>query len=156
MNWQKSLNRDSMVAAQVYHDWLEYYMRFGGLDLKQTDISFQHRFQWAFGQELIWGAGYRYITDDVVLSDLLYLADLNEKSGLLSVFVRDEFSLTDDRLTFILGSHFEKNDFSGWEIQFHRRPVSKRNYSPHCTPVQDHGKSDPGWTILIAGQKIQQ
>ncbi|MBN2011603.1 TonB-dependent receptor [candidate division KSB1 bacterium] len=82
-----------------------------------TDINFQHRAEVTAQLNLIWGIGYRYIDDHITgeyprpfIPSSLGYAQTTSFIQLNHYFIKDHVKLT-------LGSEFEKNYFSGWEIQ---------------------------------------
>jgi iron complex outermembrane receptor protein len=89
------------------------------LDVVQdtVDIDFQHRFQLGSRQQIIWGGGYRYIGDDFNNSFSTSMIPDSKDLNLFSAFIQDEIQIISDRLDLIIGSKFEHNDFTGFEVQ---------------------------------------
>ncbi len=114
--WARALDADSDVALQVYYD---HVGRDGAVlfeDRDTFDVDFQHRFRWRAVHDFVWGLGYRFIHDNTDNNATFSLEPSSRSVNLYSAFLQDEISLTDDlRLT--LGSKFEHNDFTGFEIQ---------------------------------------
>src|SRR5207302_3394228 len=81
------------------------------------DIDLQHRFAWGDRQEVVWGLGFRATHDDVRNSLNVSLLPDHRTLNLYSAFVQDEISIVPERLRLTLGSKFEHNDFTGFEIQ---------------------------------------
>jgi iron complex outermembrane receptor protein len=123
--WARALDVDSDLALQVYYD---HVGRDGAVlfeDRDTLDVDFQHRFRWRAVHDLMWGLGYRFIHDNTDNNATFSLEPSSRDVNLYSAFLQDEISLTDDlRLT--LGSKFEHNDFSGYEIQ----PSTRIAWSP--------------------------
>jgi iron complex outermembrane receptor protein len=90
-----------------------------------VDLEFQQRFDASTSQELVWGAGYRYTSDD--MEETFEIAfDPGERGvSLFSAFIQDEISLGDGRARITLGSKFEHNDYTGLEVQPNVRAVWK-------------------------------
>ena len=117
LKWHRNQSDVSDFTVQLYHDRVEYETIFANLDLDTTDISFQHQYNWAENQEIVWGAGYRYISDKVDIFSLVDLDPDEEDCSLLNFFIQNETAFFDEGLRLVIGSQFERNDYSGWEIQ---------------------------------------
>lgn len=81
------------------------------------DVDFQHRFPISERHDLIYGASYRYTTDDIRGSFQLSTDPTARGDHQVSCFVQDDVTLVKDRLHFIFGSKFEYNDYTGFEGQ---------------------------------------
>jgi len=115
----RSLNNSEM-SFQAYYDRTEH-REIAGDEKRQTfDLDFQHCFRPLKGQELIWGLGYRLSKDDVkpILNNLNDTIEPDSRhDDLFSAFFQDEIAFFEDRLFLILGSKFEHNEYTGFEIQ---------------------------------------
>jgi len=80
------------------------------------DIDFQHSSQLSDRHEFIWGLGFRYTESIIDGSQLVTYIPNHRKDNLFSAFVQSEFIVTED-LRLILGSKFEHNDYTGFEVQ---------------------------------------
>ncbi|MGH7852324.1 MAG: TonB-dependent receptor plug domain-containing protein [Candidatus Binatia bacterium] len=115
--WNRTLSDTSDFALQIYYDrtfrreprWRERR--------HTVDIDFQHRFKITERQELNWGLGYRYTSDDTESVPTLVISPENRVDNLFSAFLQDEIVLVPDRWRLTLGSKFEHNDYSGFEFQ---------------------------------------
>jgi len=94
-----------------------------------TDLDFQHRFRLIPHQEIVWGLGYRFTTDDIDGSFSMSFRPQSRNVHLFSGFVHDEISLVRERLRLILGSKLEHNSYTGLEwqpnVRFWWSPVSR-------------------------------
>jgi len=81
------------------------------------DIDFQHAFHVGDSQQFVWGLGYRSIRDKNNPSFTVSLQPNQVTLNQFSTFLQDEISLVDNRLQITLGSKFERNEFTGFEIQ---------------------------------------
>ncbi len=121
--WHQSLADNSNVSVQLFLDQTTIESRINSSDPEKrntADLELQHTFTLGARNHLIWGAGYRLITDQ--LSD-------NPSSGqpvyipprstdqLFTAFVQDKITLLPDTLYFIAGSRVEHNDSTGLEVQ---------------------------------------
>jgi iron complex outermembrane receptor protein len=118
--WSRPLQNDSELSVQVY--WDRTHRRNPGIfseALNTYDIELQHRFPWAERQKIVWGANYRLMLDRVLNGPLPNLAFLpaHRKLHLVSGFLQDEIAVVPKGLFLTIGSKFEHNSFSGFEVQ---------------------------------------
>ncbi|MGH7870640.1 MAG: TonB-dependent receptor domain-containing protein [Candidatus Binatia bacterium] len=118
--WPKPLANEGEVAVQLY--WDRTYRRNPGIfseALNTHDIEFQHCFSLGERNKLFWGGGYRLMIDRVLNGPLPNFAFLpaHRTLHLFSGFLQDEITLLRDRLLLTVGSKFEHNSFSGFEVQ---------------------------------------
>ncbi|MDB6087320.1 MAG: TonB-dependent receptor, plug [Gammaproteobacteria bacterium] len=85
-------------------------------DLTTGDIDFQHRFAVGARNRIVWGLGYRFTHDAVENAPALGFVPPVLDQNLFSAFVQDEILLGTD-WSFILGSKFEHNDYTGFEVE---------------------------------------
>jgi iron complex outermembrane receptor protein len=97
------------------------------------DIDFQHRFSLLDWHEIIWGLDYRFGHDRIIGKPIqngttpYTLNPTSVNDQVFSGFFQDELTLIDNKLHLTLGSKFEHNDYSGFEIQ----PNAKIMWTPH-------------------------
>jgi iron complex outermembrane recepter protein len=108
------LNRGDLTA-QVYYDHLSRDDVVHTETRDTFDVDFQHRFPVRSSHEFIWGAGYRFTTDD--LSGIVAFTPSTRGDHLASAFLQDEMFLLKRRLRLTIGSKFEQNSYTGFEIQ---------------------------------------
>ena len=115
--WRHTFSKTSDTILQFYYDHAEkdYDPSSGRVDT--IDLDFQHRFNVFERHDIVWGLGYRFISDKFDNTFEIHMDPDHLNQHLLSAFVQDEIQLTPDRLTLILGSKFEHNDFTGFEVQ---------------------------------------
>jgi iron complex outermembrane receptor protein len=116
--WEKVLSPTSELALQAYYQRDER----GDIEVKKyvedtIDLDFQHRFHLGESQDIMYGAGYRYIHDRLTDGFLISLSPDHQSRNLFSAFLQDEITLIPDLLRVTLGSKFEHNDFTGFEVQ---------------------------------------
>jgi iron complex outermembrane receptor protein len=116
--WTRSLYEGSSVQVETYYDRT---FRDVPLSFKETrdtyDVDFQHRFPLWERQDVVWGAAYFLTADRVGNGALISWDPSHRASQLYSGFIQDEIALVRERLALTLGSKFEHNDYSGFEIQ---------------------------------------
>ncbi len=115
--WQHVTSDKSDFALQLYYDRTDR----GGDDLQYGqdtfDIDFQHRFALDGRQQIIWGAGFCFLSDSTDDTTLISFDPHSRDTYVASAFVQDNISLVPDRLHLFLGSKFEQNSYTGFEIQ---------------------------------------
>ena len=115
--WNHSFARSS-TSLQVYFDRTNVLDNSLFTDHEDVyDVDFQHDVHVGESQELIWGLGYRSIQDTNGSSFTVSLQPNESRLNQFSGFVQDEFSFLDNKLSVTLGSKFEHNDFTGFEVQ---------------------------------------
>ncbi len=108
----------SSMSLQMYYDntTITDHSLFGDHQ-NILDIDFQHGFHVGDSQQFVWGVGYRSIRDKNDASFTVSLQPNQVTLNQFSTFIQDEISLADNRLQITLGSKFERNEFTGFEIE---------------------------------------
>lgn len=89
-------------------------------ELRQTvDIEFQNNFALNNWNDVLWGLGYRYMDSQnfLPIPSSFSLRSTNPMNHYYNAFVQDKITLVDDKLWLTLGTKFEHNDYSGFEVQ---------------------------------------
>jgi iron complex outermembrane receptor protein len=115
--WEQIQSLSSRTALQFYYQREESDDLLGNYDLDIFDINFQHEVALPKENELIWGIEYRYNSDDFNDVPLLTMSPKQLDYSLFGAFVQDKINLFNNRLEVTLGSKFEYNNFTGWEVQ---------------------------------------
>ena len=95
--------------------------------LNVLDFDYQHHLLIGSKNDVVWGAGYRYTSDNIgspvdnsrMLSKIGYAALFRPPAkdySLFSTFLQDEIHVTEN-LSLTVGSKFEHNAFSGFEYE---------------------------------------
>ena len=118
--WTRILSPTSNLSLQLYYD---RYFRADAPTLSSdkmntVDADFQHRFAPGKSQNIIWGAGYRYVKDDAhyTIRAGAGILPRYKRLDLFNAFVQDEVMLTKS-LRLIAGTKLLHNVYSGWEWQ---------------------------------------
>ncbi len=115
--WTRTFSDQSRLSLQAYFDHF-HYEALGASESRDTaDVQLEHRFPILAWNDVIWGLGYRSTTDEFTNSSIVGLNPSSANLNLLSAFVQDEITVVPKHLRLILGSKFERNDYTGWEIQ---------------------------------------
>lgn len=128
LRWERTLSETSNLALQTYYDRTERNETALVKESRDTfDLDFQHRFALSSRQEIIWGLGYRVSWDDLDPNEPSISTNQSSQTDqTASLFVQDEITLKPEVLRLILGSKFEHNDYTGFEVQ----PNARLIYTP--------------------------
>lgn len=127
--WKRSVSDDLDISAQVYYNNL-YRTEFGtAIDRDLYDASFEGRWKVNDSNELNFGVAGRISSDNVKNTYSLSLPspDSHNVDRWLTGYIQDEITLVPDQLKLTLGSKFEKNNFTGFEIQPSARILYRAN-----------------------------
>ena len=116
--WKHSYSDTADLALQLYYDRTDTTLAIIGEIRDTYDIDFQNRFALTADQEVVWGGGYRFTHDRITSpTPSLSVTPASQGNHLFSSFLQDNLTLVPDRLHFILGSKFEVNSYTGFEVQ---------------------------------------
>jgi iron complex outermembrane receptor protein len=116
--WTRRLAGDASLDLQVYWDRTHRDIP-DSFEERQDilDLDFQHQTPLGERQRLVWGLGYRHISDDVENSRTVVWVPEDRSRGLASAFVQDEIRLFQNRLQLTVGSKLELTESTGLEVQ---------------------------------------
>ncbi|MBS3780228.1 MAG: TonB-dependent receptor [Desulfovermiculus sp.] len=117
----------SELELQAYYDRADRELFMGDLERETLDLELQHHLSLGSRNDLLWGLRYRHVHHNLSMSipDIIHFSD--RSMHLVSGFIQDELTLVPDTLKLILGSKFEHNDFTGFEVQ----PNARMIWTPH-------------------------
>jgi iron complex outermembrane receptor protein len=129
--WTRRGARGRETTVQVYYDRVERNSAFF-IDQRDTfDLDVQQSMQLSPRQSLLWGFGFRHVSDDLPRTSVISFNPQKRDAPLYSAFVQDDIDLVPERLRLTVGSRFEHNDYSGFEVQPNMRllyaPDAKRS-----------------------------
>ncbi|HUO07553.1 MAG TPA: TonB-dependent receptor [Phycisphaerae bacterium] len=119
--WTHTFSEESDVSVQAYYDRLNFE-EVNNNDTQQTyDIELQHRFPLAGFNEIIWGAGYRMVTDNVVplttgINETIFDPERRDNSW-INGFVQDDVTVFPKKLHVIAGTKVEEVPYTNLEIE---------------------------------------
>jgi iron complex outermembrane receptor protein len=115
--WSQQLRGNSQAAIQVYFDSHsrdgDYYQG----RVTTFDLEAQHQVPIRRWLDAIWGVGYRRIRDRMDSTAFLHAAAVTQNTDLFSAFVQSTVSSRKDNVRFTIGSKFEHNQYTGFELQ---------------------------------------
>lgn len=115
--WTHQFSAESELALKVYYDRTERDRIVFSEQRNSGDLDLQHRFRLGSRNDIVWGLGYNITSDSLSNSETVMFNPVERTSSLYSAFIQDEITLIENRLRLTLGSKFEHNDYTGWEIQ---------------------------------------
>jgi iron complex outermembrane receptor protein len=114
--WTRDLGDGSELAVQGYIDYSDIEIPQGEEKRLTLDLTAQHSFSAGDSHNLLWGLGFRNISDEITNSSFVAFADTERSMQIFSGFVQDTYAAT-DKFDIVLGAKFEHNDFTGFEFQ---------------------------------------
>ena len=115
--WTHVVSDTSDFSVQAFYDRFEFKDPQFAYKQDTLDIDFQHRFQPAQRQEVIWGAGFRFLADDLGDSDVMKFTPHNRDDYIVNAYLQDDLTLIPDRLHVFLGTKVEDNSYVGVEVE---------------------------------------
>ena len=115
--WSHTFSAGSELTVQAYYDRTIRDTAIFSEARDTGDVDLQHRFALGAHQEIVWGLGFRSTRDDITNTLNVSLVPETRTLNLYSAFIQDEITIVPERLGLTLGSKFEHNDFTGFELQ---------------------------------------
>ncbi len=116
-HWTKELGDDSAFEIRAYYDTHARDTYTYTEDLETFDVDIQHSFPIGEAHNFMWGLNYRSSSDETTSTFEIQISPPNEDLRRYSAFIQDEISLLDGRARLMIGSKFEKNDFSDDDLE---------------------------------------
>ncbi len=113
--WQHKMDSGEIIL-QSYYNRLKRDETYWQSTYNIYDVDFQHRSELSDKHEFLWGLGFRYTDSLINGSNYLTYIPNHRTDNLFSAFVQSEFLITED-LRLVVGSKFEHNDYTGFEVQ---------------------------------------
>lgn len=124
--WLHTLHSGSNTTLQLYYDHNERDMFVLPQKFDTVDVEFQHDFSMFDNHDFVWGLGYRFNRDQVKKPSIIEFEKQQDNHYLFSAFLHDEITIIPKKLALVLGSRFENNDYSGFEVQ----PNARLRWTP--------------------------
>ena len=116
--WEQNQSADSQTTVQLYFDNVSRETSFFNDTANTIDLDVQHVWKGWERQEIVWGAGYRFINDSNNPPSAQYsLTPQTRNDSLYNAFIQDKIALLPKEIFLTLGSKFEHNAYSGIEVQ---------------------------------------
>ncbi len=115
--WSRQWTAASEFMLQAYYDHVQRDQVVAEESRDTIDFEFKHRWNPENRHDVVWGLNYRWTRDDITGTWNTSFDPDSTRDNLWSAFAQDDIMLVDDLLWLTLGSKFEHNDYSGFEIQ---------------------------------------
>jgi iron complex outermembrane receptor protein len=124
--WTRRLDAKSELTVQTYYDRTDRDLE-QFVETRDTfDIEMDHRFALGSWNSITWGLGYRLTSNDVEDTATIMWDNDGLNLQLFSGFIQDQIAIVPHKLLLTLGSKFEHNDFTGFEVQ----PSARVSWTP--------------------------
>ncbi len=123
--WSRSVSDEEELELRFYYDRTQYKESRVDERRQSFDIDFQHRRRVGERQDVIWGVGFHRTADDIEDSEGFRFDPDERDDQLISAFVQDDIGIGEDNCRLTLGSKFEYNDYTGFEVQPNIRALWK-------------------------------
>jgi iron complex outermembrane recepter protein len=125
--WRHKLNGGSDIQVQAYYDRTYRVGPQVGEARNTFDVDFIHHLSLSPRQDIIWGFGARWSPSTIIqTAATVNFLPHRQSDNLYSAFAQDQFAIVENNLWVTIGSKFEHNIYTGWEIQ----PSARLLYTP--------------------------
>jgi len=121
--WKRTFSPGSETSLQVYFDRTSRSDSTYNIGQNTFDIDFQHHIVWGARQDIVWGLGYRFSSDEMNPTLRISATPQSRRTQLSSSFAQDEIVILQDRVHLSLGARLEHNDYTGFDLQPSARVV---------------------------------
>jgi len=115
--WERDLGESSSLSVQAYVDRTTRDQLPLRNERTAFDVDVQYDLPQIDAHEIIVGARYRYVAEDLVGSQIITVTEPTRYTSLFSGFLQNKITIEPEQLYLTLGSKFEHNDYSGFEAQ---------------------------------------
>jgi iron complex outermembrane recepter protein len=116
--WERTFSPTAQLTTQLSYERTVRSDELLPADIRDTvELDVTHRFCPLQGHDFIWGAGYRASRDRLEGSFTISFDPEQDRKGLASFFLQDDIAIVEQRLKMTLGSRFEYNQYTGFEVQ---------------------------------------
>ena len=115
--WTHRVDDDSDFALQLYYDYFGQHGPDAEYDQHTIDLDFHDRFVLGERNEIMWGFGYRAVNSTFLQNDQIAFDPPTRTDSLYNAFVQDTITLEPRQWFLTMGSKFEHNDYTGFEIE---------------------------------------
>lgn len=130
--WKHRFDSDLSTETQIYWDHYRRNAITGVEDVHTYDLDTQANYRWNDWNDIVAGAGYRYISDDLSPSDIVFYRQSKRKISNFNIFLQDNITLIPHTLDFSAGVKYEHNGFAGSQAQPSGRLMWTINEQQHA------------------------
>ncbi len=116
-NWTHRASATSVFTVKTYFDFADRDYSLLIENRRTVDFDFQHDWTVSSRNEIVWGLGFRDNDSTFGNTPTASIQPPVFDDRVFSAFVQDEFHLVPEKLSVTVGSKFEHNDFTGFEVQ---------------------------------------
>ncbi len=127
LKWTHNFYGGSQLSLHTYYQFSDWNRYDFDSRIDTVDVEAQYLFSPMEHHTVLVGTGYRLDAEDVDAKWYMAFDDPQRKDKTFNVFFQDKISMLDDRLLLTLGSKFEHNHYTGWEVQPSFRVLLKVN-----------------------------
>lgn len=124
--WMHQPADDETLTVQTYYDRTERTNEFYTEDRDTLDIEFTHHIEASDTHDVVWGAGWRGSEGRTTGTTNFRFTPRRKKLTISNLYVQDEITIVPDEFSITLGSKFEHNTYTGWELQ----PTGRFTWTP--------------------------
>jgi iron complex outermembrane receptor protein len=115
--WTHDFSSSSQMSLQVYYNRLTDTD--GDIKFSEDtyDVDLQHHFTLGDREDIVWGGGFRESLTDIPATLEASAAQRDNYRQIYNLFGQDDVTLVKDRLHVIVGSKFDHDTYSGFQVQ---------------------------------------
>ena len=125
-HWVRQLGEDSRLDTKAYIDYTSRDQILLKDERLSLDIDTQYELPQQDRHKWVVGGRYRYSMDDLQGDDTVAFTPGSRSDNLFSTFFQDQITLYPEEWYLTLGSKFEYNEYSGFEVQ----PNARLSWQP--------------------------
>ena len=116
--WTHTFSDTSNLKVQTYYDYTDREIPDVFSERLHTfDVDIKHEFALGDRNQIVWGIGYRLISDREINSESIAFNPDEDTLNLFSAFAQDEVAIIPHCLSLTLGSKLEHNDYTDFEVE---------------------------------------
>ena len=117
--WTHTFGERSEVQVRAFYDRAvrDQPPTTGRVSVDIFDVEVLQRLSIAGRHNLVWGGGYRVVSDELAPTFQVGLVPEGRSIHLVTAFAQDEMAVVPERFFVTLGGKIERNDLSGVEVQ---------------------------------------
>jgi iron complex outermembrane receptor protein len=116
-SWNHQLNRKNQIDLSLYFNNSERDSIYFSSNTNTWDLALQQQLEIGNRQQFVYGFRYRYTESDQQGDTNIFFRQDKRSDYLYSFFIQDEVALLSQELFLTLGSKFEYQSFTGFEVQ---------------------------------------
>jgi iron complex outermembrane receptor protein len=158
--WKHELEGGSELTSHLWYEYTDLEFTTLREQRHTVDLDVQHHSRPFDRHEVVWGGAYRFSYDEIGERGLTTLDPSSRGIHLATGFLQDQITLVRERADLTLGSKFEYNEFTGFEVQ----PSARLSVTPNDwntlwgavsravrTPTRLEDDADLGVAVLPPG-----